>query len=1450
MESNPILTDADFRRARIRDQVTGAIRSAFPFVGKKYTLDVDNIRVSPETYTPVEHKRALMQARTLAEPVHGDLILKDKAGTVIEKVPDFSLLRLPFYTNHGTFVLNGSTYSVSNQLRMKPGVYTRKRKNEELEAGFNLAKGDNFRLSMDPETGHFKMEYGATRIPLYPVLRSLGVSDATISKHWNRDVTATNREAFAKKTDQAIGKLYDHLVPAFAQLPGDDKIAAIKASYASTSMDPEINRRTLGHGYDKVSPEALLAASGKLLKAYSNEADFDERDSLAFKKLMTVDDFLKERIQLDARDIKRKVMGRLEGSGGRPDLRRAVPIAPFTKSIHRFLSTSQLSNNPDQINPVEMMDSIVRVTSMGEGGIENIRAIPQEARRLHTSQAGIFDPMRTPENDRVGIDIRTTLFSGKDENGDLYFPIRNIKKGKVENLSIAHLIDHVIAFPGQDLKKQKWIDAIKNNQVVAVRPSEVEYQIPVNQSLFSPSSSLVPFLESIDGNRGTMASKMQTQALSLEESDVPLIQIRSHLPGRTMHELIGDLATPKSKVAGTVKKIKDGVIYIQPDGKTAAAGDEGLARAYYYENFPLASKTYLDQKLRVAVGDHVEAHQQLADDSHVKDGSIALGRNLNVAYIPLRGMNSNDAIAVSQSAAAKLTSLHMYKKGLDVEKDMTAAREAHKTYFGNMYTKAMYEQLDRDGLVKPGVTVNKGDILVAAMRKSTLTPEAAMLGRLHKSLVKPFRDSAVVWDHDAPGEVTDVIKTGGKIRMTVKTKEPLHIGDKLSGLYGNKGVVSTIIPDDQMLKDEAGNTIDVALTPAGIVSRINPAQILEVAVGKVARKLGHPIIIDNFAEHDNVQFAKDLLKKHDVKDKETVFDPATGKSIPGVLTGPAYVLKLFKSTETNYSARGVEDYDVNQQPSGGGPEGAKALGGLEVNALLAHGAKSILREASTLKGQRNDEFWRAYQLGLPLPQPKTSFVYDKFGAMLAGAGVKINKSDRHLRLAPLTDKEIDRMAKGVVKEPLFVRAKDLRPETGGLFDPAATGGTTGTKWSKYELAEPVVNPIFEKPVQALLGMTAKEFARAVREDGAGAIKKRLAKLDVAEEYKSTRSKLDTARTNERDPLIKRMKYLEGLRIADVGPADAYVLSRLAVVPPVFRPIIPGKGGDLQVSDANYLYRDVMLADDLLRKSHKLPEAMQQDARKHLYDSTKALFGLGEPVSPQAKGRNAQGFIAYLTGGGRTPKAGFFQAKMLRKTQDVSGRGTIVPDATLGMDEVGIPEDMGWKMYKPFVVRRMVGQGYKALDARDRVDKQDPTARGFLQQEIKERPVLINRAPSLRRYNVLAAYPKLVPGKSVRIHELFAPIQAGDFDGDSVQLHLPVLPDAVDEAKKLTLSSMLLGDQFKMQTTVTPQHEATAALYRATSAKAEGKMRKFKTRTDAMEAYHKGEITLSTPVEIG
>jgi DNA-directed RNA polymerase beta subunit len=1460
LDLTPVLVDSLTQRENIRRKAVEALAQAFPLQTKNYTIELRNPRIETREFSSREQKQAILEGSTLNERVRAGLVVKDSSGRVVDQVDNFTLLHLPYFTPRHTFVLDGNEYSVSNQIRTKPGVYTRRRGNEDLEAAFNLAKGANFRLSMDPEKAQLRMEYGTTRIPLYPVLRALGVPHQDIAWHWGAQVAALNRDA-VKSADRQVDKLYAKLIPPARQAAKttEDRAAALRAYYDATVMDPEVNRATLGEGFDRVTPGALLAASKKLLDVHRAAVDTDDRDSLEYKTFHSVDDFIKERIGLDARALKTKLGLKLDAAKG--DIRQAIPSGLFTRSINSFLTNSSLSAIPTQINPMELIDHAVRVTSLGEGGIASERAIPLEARNLHPTHLALMDPVRTPESFKAGVDIRAALSARRDDRGNLYAPFTDVNTGRKAWLKPADIMKAVIAFPGETIGWGKLVDALDRGEVARVPSAKVSHQLEHHSDLYGPTTNLLPLLNGMQGNRSLMASKHQSQALSLVHREPPLVQVKSWNPDTTVEKEMVKLIVPTAPVAGRITKIDDDYIYLEPSAKKAAAdeeiysdflklgGDDGLLRLHYDTHFPLAAKTYLHNELKVKPGDHVEAGQPLADSNFTKEDALALGTNLRVAYLAYRGLNSNDGIVVSQGAADKLASEHMYKIVLLLDGGVETKREKHRAYFGAKYTAKQYDALDEDGVIRPGTVVQPHDPVIVALRPNTVTGNAALLGRLSKSLVKPYRDETLPWDHDHSGQVVDVVKAPGRITVTVKTIESLQIGDKLSGRYGNKGVVSKIIPDHQVVQDEQGRPIHLLFTSAGIVSRINPAQVVEAALGKVAEHTGKPIAVENFAPHDNVQFAKKLLAQHGLKDKETIYDPVADKKIPGVFVGRSYILKLFKTTDSNWSAHGAERYDVNEQPARGGDDGAKAIGKMEFDALVAHNARNILREAASIKSQRNDEFWRAIQLGLPTPAPQTSFAYNKFLNLLEGAGVKVNKQGTRLALGPLTDGDIENMSSGAIKDGnKLIRAKDLAPEPGGLFDPATTGGTSGTKWSHVELHEPIVNPVFEEPVRRLLGLTTPQFRDLHGQHGGSWFKRELGKIDVdrkLDELKAQTKSLTGARL---DDAVKQMKYLSALKDQNLTPARAYVLLKVPVTPPVIRPILPLQDGRIQVSDVNLLYRDAFLANQQLGSAKGvLPDAEIHGLRNHLYEAVGAVFGTHDPVSPTAEKRRAKGYLALIAG--TRPGSGFFQSKLLKRQQDVSGRATIAPDPTLSMDEIGVPEDMLWATFGKFVVGRLVRRGYPALDAQKMVEDKHPLARHELLNETKERPVFVNRPPTLHKESIVAGVAKPTKGKTLLLNPFAERGMNADYDGDALQIHAPVTAAGVADAKKLLLSNQLFADRKPGFLNVAPDMEAVIGLHRATQ-HGPGPVRKFRSKQEALAAYRAGEIQLPNPVAIG
>lgn len=1469
----PVLTDAATLRAKLHAKTVSALSAAFPLDLRGRTLEVQDVKVHAQDYSPSDEYDALMKGSSLNETVKGTLVLKDASGNTIDSAKNFTLTHIPYITSRHTLISDGNEYQVANQLRRKPGVYTQRAENGELKTVFNLGRGKNFDIAFNEGKGTFHLQYGTSNLPLYAVLRGLGVSHEHVASKLGSAIAAANEKEHGHQVAATVSKLYtkvEHPALVKGDASHEDKVAAIKRRYDIATLDPDVTRATLGHSYDKVTPDVLLAAAHKIVRVHKGEAPVDDTDALTFKTFHSMDDFIAERIRLTARAWAPKAKMALSGKSV---IRDALRPAPFSDSIKKFLTTSSLSAVPTGINPMEILDHSVKVTSLGEGGIPSDRAIPLDARMIHNTQFGALDPIRTPESSHSGVDIRATIAAHRDDRGNLYTVMKNLKTGKDEFVRSGDLSHMTVAFPHQQMVGK--VDVFHNGEQAKVDASRATHQLNHLAHIYSPATTLIPFIHSIQGNRAIMGSKMGTQALPLLEREAPLVQVRSHLPeGHSFEQVYGHMIVPRAPVSGTVAKIDKDYVWLRPHAEKnagvksfpgghkvrysvekTAADEKGLVKVPYHQFFPFPSKTYLHHDIGVKVGDTVKEGQRLGESNYTKNGTLALGKNLLVGYIPYYGYNSNDAVVISEACAKKLTSEHMYREVYPLSSQIELNKEKHRMYYGTKYTPEAYGKLDSDGVIKKGARVNHKDPLVLGVTKQLVLGTDAMLGRISKSLAKPYKEVALVWDHGAPGEVIDVVRTTSQITVLVRTQERMQVGDKLAGRYGNKGVVSKILPDHQMLQDEQGRPLDLLLTSAGVVSRINPAQVIETAVSKVAEKTGKPIVYDNAAGHNAVKWARDLMSAHGVKDKETLFDPILGRKIvgadgKGVLVGRQFIYKLFKSTDTNFAGHGVGPYDLNEQPlKTGGDDSAKGIGKMEFDALLAHNARNFLREAATIKGQKNDEFWKAVQTGLPPPQPKPSFAFNKFTAMLEGAGVRIDKRGSKMSLLPLTDQDVIKRSAGAIENSKTVQAKNLRPEKGGLFDPLKTGGNQGTLYAHIDLHEPIPSPVFKDPVRRLLGLSEKEFDKAVQERGGGWFKSELQKIDVPKRLTELRALMRTSKGPALNDVVKQIKSLEALQRNNLRPHEAYVISKVPVIPPVFRPILPGvrDPSQLMVADANKLYGQLMDSTDTLKRT-----AVESDRGKHrldVYNKVEELYGLGLPQDAKMQQQKVKGYLATIAGVG-TPKGGFFQRKLMRHTQDVSGRGTAVPDANLNMDEVGVPEQMLWQMLDKLIVARLIRKGYPALQAREMVSKKDPAAHAAMLEEAKERPVWINRAPTLHRWGIIAAYARPVQGKTLRVSPFIETGMNLDYDGDTLQVHVPVTPDAVSDAKNMTMTNLLLSDQQRNRLMAFPQHEAIIGFtHAAKNTEAKGPVKTFKTRDDVLAAWRRGELKMSDAIEV-
>jgi len=830
----------------------------------------------------------------------------------------------------------------------------------------------------------------------------------------------------------------------------------------------------------------------------------------------------------------------------------------------------------------------------------------------------------------------------------------------------------------------------------------------------------------------------------------------------------------------------------------------------------------------------------------------------NTAYVPYKGYNFEDGIVISEGASRKLTSMHMHQESVDIDQGVVLNLKKFRAYYPDILDVEASKKFDDDGVIKVGQRVKFGDVIIAALKLEEAGTESEMLRKLHRAFVQPYKNASVTWQDEDEAIVVDVSKQPKKVTVYMTTEETAKIGDKLSSRHAAKGVITRIIPDAEMPKTKDGKPVEILLNPNGIVGRINLGQMLETAAGKIADKTGKPYIVDNFSGENYTNKVLRDLKAAGLKDKEDLFDPGLNKTIPNVLVGKQYIMKLDHPTRKKFSARSTGGYTMDLQPPSGGGEGGQSIGKMEFAALLAHGAKENLKEMSTSKSERNDEYWRFLQTGNPLPAPQVPFAFQKLEAMLKGSGIDVVKDGNKLQLEPLTDKQILEMSNGEVKDALAVRAKDLRPERGGIFDPVVTGGTQGKYWNHFKLAEPVPNPVFEMPIRELLGLTeaayreyvdgqkwvgkdgseAEKGARGAVTGGA-AIKILLSNINVDKELQTLKSRAPGLRGSELEKINRKIRYLSALKEKKMSPSD-YVIENFPMVPAVFRPIYALPNGNLGTSQVNELYRDTILVSNQM-KDKTLPEDLKMNLRRDMYDGLKGIVGLGSGLT----GRKRKGFIEQIAGD--SPKTGFFQSKIMGRRQEFSGRSTVIPEPSLGLDEIALPEQMAWKLYEAFIIRELVQMGYTPLKAKEHLKERNELARKALESVMKDRPVMMNRAPTLHKFSIMALKPTITSGKAIKTNPLIIQGFNMDFDGDTASIHLPITEEARKETFKMLPSANLFSPRDGSLMNL-PAQEAVLGLYLMTSGGKQTKAR-FKNLASAISAYKKKKYALSDVVSV-
>ena len=371
--------------------------------------------------------------------------------------------------------------------------------------------------------------------------------------------------------------------------------------------------------------------------------------------------------------------------------------------------------------------------------------------------------------------------------------------------------------------------------------------------------------------------------------------------------------------------------------------------------------------------------------------------------------------------------------------------------------------------------------------------------------------------------------------------------------------------------------------------------------------------------------------------------------------------------------------------------------------------------------------------------------------------------------------------------------------------------------------------------------------------GGAAIEMMLKDIDVNGQLKQLIREVKTTKSaSKRDAMIKKIKYLAGLQKNRMDPATAYIVRHMPVIPPVARPATSRGANRIEFADVNMLYRDHMLVNNSLKEvADILPPDQLINERKALYDGAKAVFGLGDAISGASRGRGLKGLIKQISGTSG-PKSGLFQDRLLKKKQDFTGRATIYAEPNIGFNEAAIPKDMLWTLYKFHILRDLSRSGYNYVDAVKAWTNRDTAATNSFNKIIKHVPVILNRAPTLMKTNITAHFPVPIEGSTIGLNPLHLPLYAGDYDGDALTVHLPMTPEAVEEAKNKLLPQHQIFDYRKGvgNSMIMPGHEAIVGSLYMTEPDHNQKVHHFKTEAEVLEALKKGRIRENTPIIIG
>ena len=742
----------------------------------------------------------------------------------------------------------------------------------------------------------------------------------------------------------------------------------------------------------------LLAIVNYQFNLFEGIGEVDDIDHLGNRRVRGVGELLQNQFRVGLARMERVVRERMTTQD--PDLatpQGLINIKPVTAVIKEFFGSSQLSQFMDQTNPMSELTHKRRLSALGPGGLSRDRA-GVEVRDVHDSHYGRICPIETPEGPNIGLITSLTTYARINKYGFIETPYRVVKEGGVVTDEIDYLTadtedNYIIAQANEPLDEE---DRFINERVSGrglngendIYPREkIQYMDVSPQQIVSVGASLIPFLENDDSTRALMGANMQRQAVPLLKAEAPIIATGIE------HRAAKDSGVcVVSKNAGEVVYVGDNHIKVKRDS-------DGEIDSYELLKFVRANQgTTINQRPLVKLGDKVQANEILADGPSTQNGELALGKNILIAFTTWEGYNFEDAMLLNEQLVIDdvLTSVHIEEHECEARETKLGAEEITKD-IPNV-GEDMKKDLDENGVIRIGAEVKSGDILVGKVSpkgETELSPEERLLRAIFGEKAREVRDTSLKVPHGEEGIVVDVKEYNKKdgdelspgvnkvIRVYVATKRKIMVGDKMCGRHGNKGVVSRILPREDMPFLPDGTPVQICLNPLGIPSRLNLGQVLEVHMGLAARTMGWKVatpVFDGATDieiEDALEEASQTAPYINKTGKIELRDGRTGESFENPVTvGVMYMLKLHHMVEEKIHARSIGPYSlVTQQPLGGKAQfGGQRFGEMEVWALEAYGASHTLQEILTVKSDDVTGRVKTYEAivkGENIPEPGT-----------------------------------------------------------------------------------------------------------------------------------------------------------------------------------------------------------------------------------------------------------------------------------------------------------------------------------------------------------------------------------------------------------------------------------------------------------------------------------------------